>query len=118
MRGYLPLPNNTSSSNVPSSSKGLSLQMGRFFYLLFNQGGPGFCRFVITNLCNARCRFCEFARDKLKPQDISSVSREDGILSIDILYQSGVRYVYVEFVGGEPCVGSHLTEDFLRFYQL
>ena len=67
--------------------------------LIFNHGGPGFCHFVITNRCDAHCRFCNFAAGNLKPEDLRAVSLEDGLLSIDILYDSGIRYI--EFVGGE-----------------
>lgn len=102
--------------------------------LVLHQGGPGFSHFVITNLCDAYCQFCSFAVGNLKPQDIKSVSREDGLATIDILYKNGIRYLI--FVGGEallhkdiltfikythdkgmvPMVctnGSHLTPDFI-----
>lgn len=79
--------------------------------LVFSQGGPGLCHFAITNMCDAHCQFCDFAVGKLGPNEFRSVSREDGIQSIDILYDAGIRYM--EFVGGEPL----LHKDILTFVQ-
>lgn len=77
--------------------------------LVFNQGGPGFSHFAITNLCDAHCGFCGFAVGKLKASDMKSVSLQDGLDCIDILYRNGIRYLI--FVGGEPL----LHKDLLTF---
>lgn len=77
--------------------------------LVLNHAGPGFSHFVITNLCDAHCHFCSFAVGKLKPQEIKSVSLEDGLKTIDILYRTGIRYLI--FVGGEAL----LHKDILSF---
>jgi MoaA/NifB/PqqE/SkfB family radical SAM enzyme len=77
--------------------------------LIFNQGGPGMSHFAITNLCDAKCKFCDFAVGNISHQDLRSVSRQDGIRSIDILYDNGIRYI--QFVGGEAL----LHKDILTF---
>ncbi len=77
--------------------------------LIFNHGGPGFCHFIITNRCDAHCRFCNFAVGNINPKDLRSISRDEGLLSIDMLYENGVRYI--EFVGGEAL----LHKDILHF---
>lgn len=74
--------------------------------LIVTQGGPGLCHFVITNLCDAHCKFCNFAVGKVGARDIRFVSREDGRRAIDILYNNGIRYI--EFVGGEPLLHKDL----------
>lgn len=83
--------------------------------LIFNHGGPGFCHFVITNRCDAHCKFCNFAAGNLKPQDLRAVSLEEGLLSIDILYDSGIRYI--EFVGGEPLLHKEITSFVAHAHQ-
>lgn len=76
--------------------------------LVLNQGGPGFCHFAITNLCDAHCEFCNFAVGKLKAGDIRSVSLAEGLSTIDILYRAGIRYII--FVGGEPLLHKNILE--------
>lgn len=77
--------------------------------LVLDMGGPGFCHFAITNLCDAHCQFCSFAVGSLSPKEIRSVPLKEGIDSIDILYKAGIRYII--FVGGEPL----LHRDILAF---
>ena len=35
---------------------------------VLNRGGPGYLQFAITNICNADCDFCGFARSKFDPK--------------------------------------------------
>ena len=65
-------------------------------------GGPGYLQFAITNLCNARCDFCNFAVDKLDPKQRRSVTLKEARDVIDICVRNGIGYLL--FVGGEPLV--------------
>ncbi len=76
--------------------------------LLLKEGGPGFCQFAISNVCNARCGFCSFARDKLSPDDWKYVSPERALEALEILYRQGVRYLVI--TGGEPLLHRSLAE--------
>jgi len=35
---------------------------------VLKHGGPGYLQFAITNICNADCGFCGFARSKFDPK--------------------------------------------------
>jgi MoaA/NifB/PqqE/SkfB family radical SAM enzyme len=74
-----------------------------FFRLLgevLDHGGPGFLQFAITNICNARCEFCNFAVDKFEPSHWRSVSLEEARDVVDIAVRNHIGYML--FVGGEP----------------
>ncbi len=63
---------------------------------------PAVCDVSVTNVCNAACDFCGFARDKAligsaKYLDANSFSR-----ALPILHRRGVRFVTLQ--GGEPLV--------------
>ncbi len=65
-------------------------------------GGPGYLQFAITNLCNADCGFCGFARSQFDPKKRRSVTLREAIDVIDIAARNHVGYLL--FVGGEPLV--------------
>jgi MoaA/NifB/PqqE/SkfB family radical SAM enzyme len=69
-------------------------------------GGPGFCQFAITNLCNARCEFCNFAVDRMPVDQRASVTLAQAQRALEILRRQGVGYIV--FVGGEPFAHSDL----------
>jgi MoaA/NifB/PqqE/SkfB family radical SAM enzyme len=76
-----------------------------FFRLLgevLEDGGPGYLQFAITNLCNARCGFCNFAVDKLPAGQRHSVTLQQARDVIDICARNHIGYLL--FVGGEPMV--------------
>jgi MoaA/NifB/PqqE/SkfB family radical SAM enzyme len=63
---------------------------------------PAVCDFSITNICNAACDFCGFARDKtlIGPSlyvDAGAYSR-----ALPILHRRGIRYLTLQ--GGKPLV--------------
>ncbi len=76
------------------------------FRLVLEEGGPGFCQFAITNVCNARCGFCGFATDKLAHKDRKYASPESALKAIDILSHHGIRYLEID--GGEPLLHPNL----------
>ena len=41
---------------------------------VLRHGGPGYLQFAITNICNAKCDFCNFAVDKFDPKQRHSVT--------------------------------------------
>jgi hypothetical protein len=43
---------------------------------VLKEGGPGFSQFALTNVCNANCAFCNFARDRLPKRQWHSVERQ------------------------------------------
>jgi MoaA/NifB/PqqE/SkfB family radical SAM enzyme len=70
------------------------------FRLVLDEGGPAFCQFAVTPLCNARCGFCGFSRNVFHADHGGHVDLECAIEAIDILYRNGVRYLVL--TGGEP----------------
>jgi len=65
-------------------------------------GGPGYLQFAITNICNADCDFCGFARSKFDPKARRSVTLQEARDAIDIALRNHIGYLL--FVGGEPMV--------------
>jgi len=63
-------------------------------------GGPGYLQFAITNVCNARCDFCNFAVDKFNPERRRSVTLQEARDVIDICVRNHIGFLL--FVGGEP----------------
>lgn len=75
---------------------------------LIAHGGPALCNIAITNSCNARCDFCNFAQGRVAKKDLRwiDVSRLDAALQI--LRGRGIRYI--SFFGGEPLMHPDLAE--------
>ena len=69
---------------------------------VLNHGGPGYLQFAITNICNADCDFCGFARSKFDPKARQSVTLQETRDVIDIAVKNRIGYLL--FVGGEPMV--------------
>jgi MoaA/NifB/PqqE/SkfB family radical SAM enzyme len=81
----------------PQSDAGRTGGRGRFSSRL-----PANCDFSVTNVCNAACDFCGFARGKL-PASASAYADADRFAeALPILHRRGVRYVTLQ--GGEPLV--------------
>jgi MoaA/NifB/PqqE/SkfB family radical SAM enzyme len=74
----------------------------RLFRQVLQHGGPGYLQFAITNICNADCDFCGFARSKFDPQARRSVTLQEARDVIDISLRNHIGYLL--FVGGEPMV--------------
>jgi len=69
---------------------------------VLNHGGPGYLQFAITNICNADCGFCGFARSQFDPKARHSVTLDEAKRAIDIAVKNHIGYLL--FVGGEPMV--------------
>lgn len=67
---------------------------------VLDDGGPGYLQFAITNICNARCDFCNFAVQKMDPKARRSVTLREAQDVIDISVRNHIGYLL--FVGGEP----------------
>src|ERR1700748_3021885 len=74
----------------------------KLFKEVLNHGGPGYLQFAITNICNADCGFCGFARSKFDPKARRSVTLDEAKRVIDIAVKNHIGYLL--FVGGEPMV--------------
>ena len=74
----------------------------KLFSEVLNHGGPGYLQFAITNICNADCGFCGFARSKFDPKARRSVTLDEAKRVIDIAVKNHIGYLL--FVGGEPMV--------------
>ena len=72
------------------------------FKEVLDHGGPGYLQFAITNICNADCDFCGFARSKFDPKARRSVTLDEAKRVIDIAVKNHIGYLL--FVGGEPMV--------------
>ena len=72
----------------------------RLFREVLDHGGPGYLQFAITNVCNARCDFCNFAVDRFDPKQRRSVTLAQARDVIDISRRNHIGYLL--FVGGEP----------------
>src|ERR1700723_2555353 len=74
----------------------------KLFKEVLNHGGPGYLQFAITNICNADCGFCGFARSKFDPKARRSVTLDEAKRVIDLAVKNHIGYLL--FVGGEPMV--------------
>src|SRR5215472_17380187 len=63
---------------------------------------PAVCDVSVTNVCNAACDFCGFARDKTLAGPARYVDADAFSCALPILYQRGIRYMTLQ--GGEPLV--------------
>ena len=72
----------------------------QLFKDVLNHGGPGYLQFAITNICNADCGFCGFARSQLDPKARKSVTLQEAKDVVDIAKRNHIGYLL--FVGGEP----------------
>jgi MoaA/NifB/PqqE/SkfB family radical SAM enzyme len=69
---------------------------------VLDHGGPGYLQFAITNICNADCDFCGFARSKFDPKARRSVTLKEARDVVDLAVKNHIGYLL--FVGGEPMV--------------
>jgi MoaA/NifB/PqqE/SkfB family radical SAM enzyme len=74
----------------------------QLFREVLDHGGPGYLQFAITNICNADCDFCGFARSKFDPKARRSVTLNEAQNVVDICVRNHIGYLL--FVGGEPMV--------------
>ena len=74
----------------------------KLFGEVLEHGGPGYLQFAITNICNADCGFCGFARSQFDPKARRSVTLPEARDVIDISVRNHIGYLL--FVGGEPLV--------------
>ena len=74
----------------------------QLFREVLEHGGPGYLQFAITNICNADCDFCGFARSKFDPKARRSVTLKEAQDVVDIAIKNHIGYLL--FVGGEPMV--------------
>src|SRR6516162_7115373 len=63
---------------------------------------PAVCDFSVTNLCNAACDFCGFARDKRMSGPARHADAEAFSRALPILHRRGIHYMTLQ--GGEPLV--------------
>lgn len=75
---------------------------------LIPSGGPGLCNISVTNVCNATCDFCNYARDKGLVGERVWIDLERTKSALDILHGRGIRYL--TFTGGEPLLHKRLPE--------
>ncbi|MDW8308340.1 MAG: radical SAM protein, partial [Verrucomicrobiales bacterium] len=74
----------------------------QLFKEVLEHGGPGYLQFAITNICNADCAFCGFARSQFDPKARRSVTLQEALDVVDIALKNHIGYLL--FVGGEPLV--------------
>ena len=60
---------------------------------VLDHGGPGYLQFAITNICNAKCDFCNFAVDRFDPKQRRSVTLEEACDVIDISVKNHIGYL-------------------------
>jgi MoaA/NifB/PqqE/SkfB family radical SAM enzyme len=102
------VPPAISSSGVDFSRPVLRPEKSRLRLLaeVVRDGGPGYLQFAITNICNAKCDFCNFAVDRFDPNQRRSVTLQEARDVIDICLRNHIGYLL--FVGGEPLVHKDL----------
>ena len=71
-------------------------------------GGPSCCNIAVTNVCNATCDFCNYAKDKDFVTEKKWLDPERLSRALDILHARGVRYI--TFSGGEPMLHPQMCE--------
>lgn len=74
---------------------------------LIRHGGPALCNIAITNSCNARCDFCNFANGKIPRANLRWIDADRLPSALEILHARGIRYV--SFFGGEPLLHPQLA---------
>jgi MoaA/NifB/PqqE/SkfB family radical SAM enzyme len=106
-------PPATPAPSVPATGVEFSRPVARrsksafqLFKDVLDHGGPGYLQFAITNICNADCGFCGFARSKFDPKARRSVTLQEARDVIDICVKNHIGYLL--FVGGEPMVHREL----------
>src|SRR5580700_958259 len=95
---HAPAPAQDFSKPVSRPKKGKLQLLGE----VLNHGGPGYLQFAITNICNADCGFCGFARSQFNPKARRSVTLDEAKGVIDVALKNHIGYLL--FVGGEPMV--------------
>lgn len=75
---------------------------------LLPSGGPVICNVAVTNVCNAKCEFCNYAHDKGLVTDRAYIDADRFPAALDILHARGIRYI--TFSGGEPLLHPRLAE--------
>jgi MoaA/NifB/PqqE/SkfB family radical SAM enzyme len=68
---------------------------------------PAICDFSVTNVCNAACDFCGFARDKNLIGPARYVDVDAFAKALPTLKKRGIRYLTLQ--GGEPLVHPRIT---------
>jgi len=63
---------------------------------------PAVCDVLVTNVCNAACDFCGFARDKTVAGPARYVDADAFTRALPVLHRRGIRYLTLQ--GGEPLV--------------
>lgn len=100
-----PRPQAGPTSHAPTDPRPVRPPKTSLFRLVadvLDHGGPGYLQFAITNICNADCDFCGFARSKFDPKARRSVTLQEARDVIDICRREHIGYLL--FVGGEPMV--------------
>jgi MoaA/NifB/PqqE/SkfB family radical SAM enzyme len=105
----IPVPNQAQDASAPLATPGFSKPVIRpkkgalkLFREVLQNGGPGYLQFAITNICNADCDFCGFARSKFEPKARRSVTLQEARDAINMAVKNHIGYLL--FVGGEPMV--------------
>src|SRR5262245_31932919 len=75
---------------------------------LMPNGGPSCCNIAVTNVCNATCDFCNYAKDKTFVTEHKWLDFERACRALDILHSRGIRYL--TFSGGEPLLHPRLSD--------
>ncbi|HEY6168013.1 MAG TPA: radical SAM protein [Verrucomicrobiae bacterium] len=102
-------PSPSASTTKPEAASVVPLPVARpktsgwrLFKDVLKHGGPGYLQFAITNICNADCGFCGFARSQFDPKARKSVTLQEAKDVIDIAKKNHIGYLL--FVGGEPMI--------------
>ncbi len=69
---------------------------------------PAICDVSVTNVCNAACDFCGFARDKMSRTPKQYIDADSFARALPILHRRGIRYVTLQ--GGEPLVHPRIVD--------
>lgn len=76
---------------------------------LIPRGGPAICNVAVTNVCNAKCDFCNFAHDKGFVTNRTFLDADRFEAALDVLKDRAlVRFI--TFMGGEPLLHPRLIE--------
>lgn len=75
---------------------------------LIRHGGPALCNVAVTNSCNAKCDFCNFANGKVERKELRWINADQFDVALQILHDRGVRYI--SFFGGEPLLHPRLSD--------
>ncbi|WP_455392139.1 radical SAM protein [[Eubacterium] cellulosolvens] len=89
---------------ISKNAKNINREPSADPFIFLRNGGKKFVNFAVTNYCNAKCKYCQFHRER----DKINVSLDDARRAID--YLCDINTGVLALTGGEPLLNPSLPE--------